>query len=107
MGFLCFAKFCSILLIFALFVMSKIQHLREKVALFAVKKLIYVEQWYCLLNLNFKLKSSIALSSNLKFTPNKCVALSLKMAFCFLLGLIFALLLWVNLKLAWQIQILC
>ena len=56
MGFLCFAKFCSILLIFALFVMSKIQHLREKVALFAVKNLIYVEQWYCLLNLKFKLK---------------------------------------------------
>ncbi len=48
------------MLIFALFVMSEIQHLREKVALFAVKNLIYVEKWYCLLNLNFKLKSSIA-----------------------------------------------
>ena len=41
MGFLCFAKFCSILLTFALFAMSEIQHLREKVALFAVENLIY------------------------------------------------------------------
>lgn len=60
MGFLCFAKFCSILLIFALFVMSEIQRLREKIALFVVKNLIYVEKWYCSLNLNFKLKSSVA-----------------------------------------------
>lgn len=41
MGFLCFVKFCGILLIFTLFVMSEIQHLREKVALFAVENLIY------------------------------------------------------------------
>ena len=41
MEFLCFAKFCSILLIFALFAMSKIQHLREKIALFAVENFIY------------------------------------------------------------------
>lgn len=41
MGFLCFAKFCSILLIFTLFVISEIQHLREKVALLAVENLIY------------------------------------------------------------------
>jgi len=44
MEFLCFAKFCSILLIFVLFVMSEIQHLREKIALLAVRNLIYVEK---------------------------------------------------------------
>lgn len=40
-GVLCFVKFCSILLNFTLFAMSEIQHLREKVALFAVENLIY------------------------------------------------------------------
>lgn len=56
---MCFAKFCGILLNFALFVMSEIQYLCEKVALFAVENLIYVEKWYCSLNLNFKLKIAL------------------------------------------------